>query len=391
MLLPTMSTIRLAVVLLSITVACYVLWATTRPAPPQSVVPKAPRMTDPGKSQDLLVGTSACAECHPENAAWWAESGHAHTFQRTKDSEIARQLDGRVFEDPGRGTKFFYHFDDDGLSVSIPSRFGEDRFPLTYALGSGTHGLTFLSLIPHEEGRTIGVEHRATFFRSKEGLGITPGQKGLPPPPQEVEHFGKIVVGRTLENCIRCHTTSGRIAREQIVGLEAHVGCERCHGPGLQHTQAVEENREDHLMHVKDRWPTAYAEIRTCGQCHRLPNMLKETELRRESVALVRLQPVGLLQSACYLKSEGRLRCTTCHDPHKSVAKNRGHYERICLECHTRPNSTNCPVNARTNCIKCHMPGIVLGFSIFHDHWIRVRNDADPASAQLESLQPAKK
>jgi predicted CXXCH cytochrome family protein len=296
-----------------------------------------------------------------------------------------------VFEDPVRGTKFFYHFGNDGLSVTVPSVFGDDHFPLTYAIGSGTHGMTFLSLIPHDEGQTIGVEHRATFFRSKEALGITPGQRGLPPPTQEVEHFGKIVAGRTLDKCVQCHTTSGRIVREQIVGLEAHVGCERCHGPGHEHVQALEENREDHRMRVEDRWPAAHDEIRTCGQCHRLPNMLKETELKRESVALVRLQPVGLLQSACYRKSEGRLRCTTCHNPHKSASKNSKHYERICLDCHSQPNSTNCPINAQTNCLECHMPGIVLSSSIFHDHWIRVRNDADPAPARLESMPPTKK
>lgn len=381
---------RLAIAVFCVLVVCCALWAMTRPGSSGRTVPEPPLTADSGKRQNLLVGTRSCAECHPHNAALWAKSGHAHTFQRTTESAIAKRLDGRVFDDPERKKKFFYHFGADGLSVTLPSVFGEDPFPLAYALGSGTHGVTFLSLIPNDKGETIGIEHRATFFHSKDGLGITPGQRGLPLPAQEVEHFGKIVGSRVVSKCIGCHTTSGRIEREQIVNLRSNVGCESCHGPGQKHVEAIQNDGMDLQWPVKTRWPTADDEIRTCGECHRLPKMLKETALRRESVALVRLQPVGLLQSVCYRKSQGGLRCTTCHNPHTPVSKNRAHYEQVCRNCHTQPESTSCPVNAQRNCLQCHMPGIALATSVFHDHWIRIRTDADPAPARVESTRSEK-
>lgn len=372
-----MSRTRLGAVLVMVVIGLGVVWAATRP----KTAPPTPRTSgsraDTDRPEDQYVGTQSCATCHPLNAALHADSGHAHTFQLTKNSEIARQLDGQTFEDPERGTTFHYEFDDEGLFVTIPEQFGESRFPLTYALGSGTHGVTFLSLIPHEDGQTVGVEHRATFYRELQGLGITLGQETLPPPGQDVENFGKLIAGHDLQRCVECHTTTARIEHQRIVNLRPGVGCESCHGPGKRHVQAVKDGAADLAIR---RVTSAESEIRLCGRCHRLPEMLNQTKLSRESKALVRLQPVGLLQSPCYRKSEGALRCTTCHDPHQQPSTDHRHYERICLDCHTAPKSTACPVNPQTNCVQCHMPGIKLKESIFHDHWIRVRNASDPVA-----------
>ena len=57
-------------------------------------------------------------------------------------------------------------------------------------------------------------------------------------------------------------------------------------------------------------------ELDFCGSCHRLPEMITPGAIRTDNPALVRHQPVGLMQSACYKKSHGVLTCRTCHDPH---------------------------------------------------------------------------
>jgi predicted CXXCH cytochrome family protein len=66
-----------------------------------------------------------------------------------------------------------------------------------------------------------------------------------------------------------------------------------------------------------------------------------------------------LRQSQCYIQSAGKLRCTTCHDPHNIP---RGpaaatHYNSVCAQCHAAVLRTAAgPHVPGANCIMCHMP-----------------------------------
>ncbi len=329
-----------------------------------------------------VVGAAVCRQCHGEIAEAYETSGHAHTFALTAESDLARQLAGVEFLDPRRHRSFRYHFDTDGLSVSLPAVFGGEPFPLTFALGSGTHAVSFLTLLPHRDGSTVGLEHRATYYRK--GLGLTVGHPYLSDPVESAEHFGRILDGKKLAECLDCHTTQFAIIDHQLANLIPHVGCEKCHGPGRDHVAAMRAGLAGHDLSPAHQWPTAMDELRMCGACHRLPESLKSSELVRNSRVLPRFQPAGLMQSRCFTKSEGALRCTTCHDPHEKVSSDAGHYERICLECHRAQAAPDCPVN-RSHCISCHMPKVAFeGVAAFHDHWIRVRNDEDPAPIESE-------
>ena len=162
------------------------------------------------KSSPSFVGTTSCRSCHAEISDLYSTSGHAHTFHATRDSEFAKGLNGVTFDDPLRKGQFRYHFDSEGLTASLPEKFGDELFPLSYALGSGTHGVTFLTLIPHRDGSTIGLEHRVTYYAQKSGLDLTVGHAYLGEPVEDAEHFGRVLSGRKLTQCIECHTTSGR-------------------------------------------------------------------------------------------------------------------------------------------------------------------------------------
>ena len=102
-------------------------------------------------------------------------------------------------------------------------------------------------------------------------------------------------------------------------------------------------------------------------------------KLRREIPALVRFQPVGIMQSRCYTESDGAFSCVNCHEPHSRSTSDRKAYELACLECHRAGPQPTCPVAPESGCIDCHMPRIDSGQNIlFTDHWIRVRNASDP-------------
>ena len=325
-----------------------------------------------------FVGATACRSCHTEIFDLYTTSGHAHTFHSTPESELAQRLDGVEFRDPLRDGAFRYHMDSDGLSVSLTPQFEDERFPLFYALGSGMHGVTFLTLLPHRDGGTIGLEHRATFYAQKAGLDLTVGHAYVGPPVEDAEHFGRILSGQKLTQCIECHTTSGRVVNGDIEGLIPHVGCESCHGAGSRHTEVVNSGDKDPEYSAAKQWPDAMSEMKTCGRCHRLPESIKKSELVRESKVLPRFQPAGLMQSLCFQKSNGVMRCTTCHDPHGTVSKDSTRYERHCMDCHQTQSVEACPKSS-TNCIQCHMPPVSLeGVASFHDHWIRIRGEEEP-------------
>jgi hypothetical protein len=103
-------------------------------------------------------------------------------------------------------------------------------------------------------------------------------------------------------------------------------------------------------------------------------------ELRSYPDTTLRFQPIGLLRSDCFVKSDGALKCTTCHNPHTSVhGVPESEHVSNCVKCHQQDTEAHvaCPVSPTTGCIDCHMPKIeVSGLGgAFHDHWIRVRSE----------------
>ncbi|MCA9144044.1 MAG: hypothetical protein KDB05_14700 [Planctomycetales bacterium] len=333
-------------------------------------------------AQGAHVSEQVCGSCHADQAKDYQSSGHSNTFHISLDSEIARRLDGQKFDDPERPYTYEYHFEETtGLWVSIPKLFGEDRFRLPYLLGSGQHALTFLSLASDRYGDTTGIEHRISLYRNNDEweLDLTPGHR-LQVPSQAVEQFGKVVRGDRLTSCVACHTTQGEIVRQQIENLAPHVGCQSCHGPGREHVTAMEGSGQDEYSSFSKQ--SAQEEVELCGRCHRLAHSESGAEVSANDIRNVRFQSVGLLQTRCYTESEGRFRCTTCHDPHQTVSRDAAHYVDRCLNCHGETDSKSCPVSPQTDCIRCHMPAFDIHRGIkFHDHWIRVRSDLGDATA----------
>ena len=295
----------------------------------------------------------------------------------TADSKLARELDGLSYFDAERGVTFRYHFTSEGLTATLPEKFGEKPFLLTYVFGAGEHGASFLSLLPSGPGEPQGIEHRVSVFGPERRLDLTPDHAGLEV-TQPVEELGRIQKGEALRKCLGCHTTTGKVVDGALIDLRANVGCEKCHGPGARHIEAAEHKQDDLAIRFGKGKNSANEQIRMCGTCHRHPEQLAPDEIRPDNQRLAKFQPVGLLQSACYTRSAGKLVCTTCHDPHEHAPLERERYDASCINCHAahRGDSLACPVSPRENCVTCHMPATeVRPGTAFHDHWIRRRVD----------------
>jgi hypothetical protein len=324
------------------------------------------------------VGTARCADCHAPQAALHAQSGHASTFAETWDSDVARRLCGRSAELAEGYGRCEYDCDLQGLQVRMPDRLGDRAFPLDFAVGSGKHAVTFLSLIPDELGNTTGIEHHLSWFRADDVIDLTPGH-AVPASASDVTMLGDILQEQAVIRCIGCHTTRHRIDNHRLTDLIPHVQCEACHGPGSEHVAAAQAGPQGPSPRAIARPVTANAEIELCGRCHRLPTDIAPDRLEGYADTLVRFQPVGLLQSRCYTESNQSLKCTTCHDPHApagTVSETR--HEQTCRQCHSAPHQHPCPVSPDRGCISCHMPAIEASRGTYlHDHWIRIRRDRD--------------
>ncbi|MGE3819501.1 MAG: multiheme c-type cytochrome [Isosphaeraceae bacterium] len=331
----------------------------------------------------LFAGSRACRECHPGEYAAYTGSGHAHTLAPASKSAVARLLDGQSVEDPEYpGVTWSYALRGDQFAAERTERDEVQRFILDYALGSGRHAGTFVTLT--DPVAPVGLEHRLTYYAADGAMAVTPGQRHDDDLPG-VTPRGRALSTRDTLRCFGCHATpadgvlrtaAGKAPLAEPGRLIPNVSCERCHGPGLAHVNAARTGRGTLTMRfgIGPAAATSAAQLGLCGQCHRHPARFPRDKIRPDDPSLARFQPIGLSQSSCYLKSEGALSCTTCHDPHFRASTDPAGYDRACLNCHQGPDQTSCGAGESENCARCHMPKVDSGQRVmFTDHWIRTR------------------
>jgi formate-dependent nitrite reductase cytochrome c552 subunit len=201
-----------------------------------------------------------------------------------------------------------------------------------------------------------------------------------------------------------CHTTNSFAVLNQSGPESADhaIGCERCHGPGANHTKLIAASggmvaKQSDLAIARPRLAKGAAIVALCASCHSPRD--NDLSLSPGSPDSVRFQGTTLTWSRCYTESGDMLSCVTCHNPHRNAEKKHEVYERRCLECHAasspvaqengakpgRGDTTTaraCPVDPTHNCIECHMPKVKtpMAHALFTDHFIRVHRPDDLAA-----------
>ena len=364
-------------------IAALLWWTSRRPVEPGVAREDA----TPSAFGDRFVGSRACASCHPGEAIAHAESGHSRTLHAAPKHPRAPWLVDQDIADPETpGGRWSYSLEGGRLKARRTEGERIEEQLLDFAFGSGRHATTFVSLKWGEHAEPLAREHRLTFLAQRDGLDITPGQVAGSPIPG-ITPLGRDLSSEEALDCFGCHSTS--LSREDPKQLEPatlipNVTCERCHGPGRDHVAAARRGATDRelIMPFAEGRESNALQMDLCGDCHRHPDKAPPGTVRPDNIELVRFQPVGLMQSACYLRSAGALGCTTCHDPHARPETGAASYTATCISCHEAAPQATCPVEPKSNCTTCHMPRRDSGQGItFADHWIRIPDRKSPTPA----------
>lgn len=346
-------------------------------------LPVPTALVAPGDAGAEYTGSAACAGCHREISLQHAATGHARSIRPIsghQDAPLYRQE--AAYTDADLGLTHSPQLKA-GRPIIRTEGFGLDLFTeVNLALGSGSHGQTHIAVRP--DG--TGIVPRISLYRRKGRLtwDWTPGATAA---EGTDEPTGQSLPARGVSRCTGCHST---VVHEPFDAQRARlgVGCERCHGPGRAHLSAFQAAR----LQARAPGDSAMPALRNlagaqtlalCNTCHR---PLEENGPDGLPTDLARAQPLAIAMSSCFQKSGGRLSCTTCHDPHTPAVREKRHYERACMGCHTTGSSRIrlCSVNQTRGCVNCHMSRQRMpqfNDMVFTHHWIRRRPAGDQGSA----------
>jgi hypothetical protein len=344
-----------------------------------------------GAEPSPFVGSKRCGDCH--GAIYRDQqfaSHHAATLRFGTDLRDVPLPTGPVADPrlPGVMHKFA-RLADDRIELAVMEDDRVQRAIVEYAVGSGHQGITMIAKDEQGIDRSLRISylHDGPTWTETKGANSAPGEPG--------EKIGLALGAKSLRHCLHCHATwyravelTGRGPR----GPEARdhgIGCERCHGPGLNHVRAVESGFADLAIALTSATPSL-RRLKSCTECHAADGSLQPSDPE-----FTRAQGTTLLFSRCFTASKDRFGCTTCHDPHKVLETAIPTYETKCLSCHasavprekasspgdgTKTETSRapvCPVNATAQCISCHMPKVddPSRRARFTDHHIRIHRD----------------
>jgi len=347
------------------------------------------------------------------------------TAADTTSHPFYHEASGTYIEMIERNGKFFqrrWQKGFDGRETNI------DEKQVDYVMGSGNHGRTYL----HVTSRGTMQQLPLGWYPDRGGYwAMTPGF-------DRPDYPGSTRV--ITYECVFCHDAYPQIPKgHEEVGatpvftqpLPEGIDCQRCHGPGALHVETASKPgakaAEIRAAIVNPKKLTGDREMEVCMQCHletstqNLPHDLRKFD--RGPFSYSPGQPLGdfrltfdraggmgerfevaqgayrMRESQCFLKSEGKLRCTTCHDPHDIPRGEQAtaHYNQVCQTCHGSTAKAGAfeampaspPHSAAANCISCHMPKRRTDDAVYivmTDHFIRARQPAGDLTAAKREI-----
>jgi hypothetical protein len=301
------------------------------------------------------VDPRACRPCHQKIFDSYQQTGMARSFAKVTDVPVLRE-----FEHPASKQRFSV-VNRGGTAYLRRSQPILER-SMDYAIGSGQHARTFV----HRDAGGRLTELPVSWY-SEGG-----GSWHMSPGYDREKHSG--FQREASDSCLFCHNGYPSDANG---GTAQGLDCQRCHGPGESHV-----NGKGAIVNPAKLGPERQIEV--CLQCHlesasrTLPDAIRRfgrsafsyrpgeplsafmlyfefVSAPQEERITVNGSAYGLMKSKCFLRSAGRLQCTTCHDPHTQIgaSESEAHYTRACRSCHGTSHSGS--RMAMGNCVDCHM------------------------------------
>jgi hypothetical protein len=238
------------------------------------------------------------------------------------------------------------------------------RAPLEWAFGDGKVGQTWVYRI-----NGAWYESRVSYFSAISGLDITMGQQAMAP-HNLAEAAGRLTPPSEMTRCFDCHATPPRERANGAAGARQQqitpgILCERCHGSADAHLHSNTPMKKLSTLTTEELSDF-------CGECHRTWSQVAANG--PSGIQNIRFQPYRLAGSKCYSAADSRIKCTTCHDPHRPLETALEAYDTKCAACHSASGGVRrCPAATKA-CAGCHMPKLDLpgAHRKFTDHRIRI-------------------
>jgi tetratricopeptide (TPR) repeat protein len=396
----------------------YARWRQTDQRDTQS----APSGTPQPVLSTAYADPSVCSSCHSEIARTYSLTGMGRSFSRVRPGSSAFA--------GGEGARLYHKASDrhyrvserDGKLFQRRHQIGFDgqetnavELEADYVIGSGNHARTFLHRNP--DGRLVQMP--VSWYAEREGYwAMSPGYDR----PAHLDFRRVIDAG-----CMSCHNgyppslarsqpsfrlrADGATAGQAGVAspptpfvddlegpkfpepLPEGIDCQRCHGPGQAHVDAVKTGDLEAGLRaiVNPAKLNRERQLESCMQCHLeststpLPFQIPRYEHPpfsytpgkslsdyfihfdhapgapgRDDKFEIAGGAYRLRKSACFQRSE--MTCLTCHNPHDIArgAKAIDRYVAVCESCHKTPHPRGAPrvtgVASTATCIDCHMP-----------------------------------
>jgi len=351
-------------------------------------------------NREDYLGDEACRPCHSEKVESYLKTAHHFTSQPPTGQAILGSFaeNKNVLRSLNANLQFQMDAKPDGFyqtAVWIFPQITSSRTErMDVVVGSGRVGQTYL----YWKGDQL-FQLPVSYWTDLDAWVNSPGYR------DGTANFDRPVPPR----CLECHFTyaipvESSVSPNRYIpkSLEFGITCERCHGPGRSHLEAVRQKAQPgNLPNISKL--TRDRQMDVCAHCHGgrripqttafsyLPGQPLDNFYRRGPASPtpptvdVHGNQVALLQmSRCY-QASSELVCSTCHDVHQ-VQRDAASFSGHCLKCHRPQNCGEFPKLKETivtDCVGCHMPvqasNLIISNSIgkqnramVRSHWIKV-------------------